>query len=62
MSDQHSSKNTGDPMDLKVVQLAAQLLKNGFDNVAEREQLQQPARRPCHVVGGLPFRDFSRNH
>jgi hypothetical protein len=31
-------------MDLKVVQLATQLLKNGFDNFAEREQLQQPAR------------------
>jgi hypothetical protein len=31
-------------MDLKVVQLAAQLLKNGFDNFAEREQLQQLAR------------------
>jgi len=31
-------------MDRKVVQLAAQLLKNGFDNFAEREQLQLPAR------------------
>ena len=31
-------------MDRKVVQLAAQLLKNGFDNFAESEQLQQPAR------------------
>jgi len=44
MPDQHSSQSTGDPMDLKVVQLATQLLKNGFDNFAEREQLQQPAR------------------
>ena len=31
-------------MDLKVAQLAGQLLESGFDNFAEREQLQRPAR------------------
>jgi len=31
-------------MDLRVAQLAGQLLESGFDNFAEREQLQRPAR------------------
>ena len=44
-------------MALKVVQLAAQLLENGFDNFAEREQLQQlqQLQQPASLRWQMPL-------